>query len=321
MKYTPAILSAIVISLGVGVFVANAQNYIPLAPLPGTYETSASGVKTTNLALYLSGAIKLIIALGAALAVLFAIIGGTQYVAASINPGAKSAALEKVWSALIGLAIILTSYLLLNSINPTLVNVSFSLPPVSAPRGDRQPLTVVSGTTAGFCSSITPFSLQLSSPEAQQMEQSYGSAIIFASTDQAVNTNLRKLQTEVDKLKNALARIGASASVTSAYRPKEYQKHLWQLFHAWKEQGLESSIDPACGAIKTAIGREYSNHGLGSLVSNPDTQNSPHVNGTGVDIKLEGIATSEINAFMAQKGIKLKWQGIEGDEVHFNLVQ
>ncbi len=129
MKLFLKIFAISVISLGVGVFVAYAQSYTPIAPLPGTF-TGAEGSETTNMALYLSGLLKLLIALGAALAILFAIIGGTQYVAASINPSAKADALEKVQNALIGLAIILTSYLLLNSINPNLVRFDFILPPV-----------------------------------------------------------------------------------------------------------------------------------------------------------------------------------------------
>lgn len=142
MKYFSSILAFVVLSLGVGALVAQAQQaYTPLAPLPGTV-TSAG---TTDIVTYLSGAIKLLIALGAALAVLFAIIGGTQYVAASINPSAKSDAKERVAGALLGLAIILSSYLLLNTINPELVNVSFKLEPVTPAAVDLNSLVVAGG--------------------------------------------------------------------------------------------------------------------------------------------------------------------------------
>lgn len=150
MKYFSKILAFLLVSLGVGVFIANAQNYTPLAPLPGTF-TGAEGAETTNISLYLSGAIKLLIALGAALAVLFAIIGGVKYVAASINPSAKSDAIEDVQRALIGLAIILTSYLLLNSINPNLVRFDFLLPPVGT-----SPLQQYQALGGGSISSSCP---------------------------------------------------------------------------------------------------------------------------------------------------------------------
>lgn len=127
-KITPIITGSLV-ALFAGIFIAHAQSYAPLAPLPGTY-TGTVGSETTNMSTYLAGAIKLIIALGAGLAVLVAIVGGTQYVAAGASPDAKSGAKERIFSAFIGLALVLTSYLILNSINPDLVNFKLELPPI-----------------------------------------------------------------------------------------------------------------------------------------------------------------------------------------------
>ncbi|MDO8604115.1 MAG: hypothetical protein Q7K40_01780 [bacterium] len=131
MNHFSKILAFILLFLGGGVLVATAQNYVPLAPLPGTAIDSSA--TTVNLSSYISGVIKLLIALGGGLAILFAVIGGVQYVAASINPSAKADALEKVQNAIIGLIIILSSYLLLNSINPKLVDFKLALPRVSPP--------------------------------------------------------------------------------------------------------------------------------------------------------------------------------------------
>lgn len=125
-KHLPSILASLLVAFGVGVFVAHAQGYTPLAPLPGTY-TGAVGAETTDLTTYLSGAIKLIIGVGAATAILMTIIGGTQYVAAGISPDAKSTAKTRITNSFIGLALILTSYLILNSINPKLVQFDLSL--------------------------------------------------------------------------------------------------------------------------------------------------------------------------------------------------
>lgn len=129
----PSILSGFIIVFGAGVLVAHAQGYAPLAPLPGTF-TTAGDAKNTNLGGYLSGMLKLLIALGGALAILMAIIGGTQYVAAGISPDAKSSAKARIMNAFIGLALILSSYLILNSINPKLVAFDLSLKRVDNPK-------------------------------------------------------------------------------------------------------------------------------------------------------------------------------------------
>jgi len=108
--------------------VALAQTYIPLAPLP--IGEGGATPTTWTLTSYLSGMIKLLVALGGALAVLMLVIAGTQYVAAGINPSAKSTAKEHMMNAFIGLTLVLTSYLILNSINPKLVAFNLLLPPV-----------------------------------------------------------------------------------------------------------------------------------------------------------------------------------------------
>ena len=131
MKHLFLILLGITFATFAGVIITHAAetSYTPLAPLPGTY-TGGVDSETTNLSLYLSGAIKLLIALGAGLSILVAIIGGTQYVAAGISPDAKSGAKERITNAFIGLALVLTSYLILNSINPKLVAFNFMLPEI-----------------------------------------------------------------------------------------------------------------------------------------------------------------------------------------------
>ena len=127
MKKILPIVSGFFVTLFVGFIVVHAQDYTPLAPLPGTF-TGAAGQETTTLSTYLAGVIKLSIALGAGFAILMAIIGGTQYVASGISPSAKNDAKDRILNAFIGLALVLTSYLILNSINPDLVNFKLELP-------------------------------------------------------------------------------------------------------------------------------------------------------------------------------------------------
>lgn len=133
MKYSAPILAGLVLALGGGVLFANAEisaTYTPLAPLPlGEGGNTPATYTLTN---YLTGAIKLLVAVAGALAIIVLIIGGTQYVAAGINPSAKGDAKERIWNALIGLALVLTSYLILNSIDPRLVQFNLTLPRVGA---------------------------------------------------------------------------------------------------------------------------------------------------------------------------------------------
>lgn len=317
MKNLPSIIASIFIFLGFGVLVAHAQNYVPLAPLPYTSIDTTSS--TINLSSYLSGMLKLLIAAGGALSILMAIIGGTQYVAAGISPDAKNSAKEHITNAFIGLALILSSYLILNTIDPKLVDFNFKLPVVKAPTWKPPELTSGGGVTPAFCDAITKFDLNLTTPEARDMEA--GQTVIFTSSTPSVQTNLNKLKAEVDKLQLALSQNNppATLEVTSAYRPYEYQKHLYQIYNAWKREQLILNTDAACAPIKEAIRREYSYHHLQSLVANPDGQNAPHMDGTGVDLSISGISYAQANALAQSKGIKLEWQNIEGDINHFNL--
>lgn len=279
-----------------------AQSYTPLAPLPGTVDANTG---QTNISMYLSGAIKLLIALGAALAILFAIIGGTQYVAAGISPDAKSGAKERIWGALIGLVIILTSYLLLNSINPKLVQFSFMLPPV----GEVAPGAAVSGVP-GTCP-IAP--LEALTGVALSMEN--GATVLFTSDDSSVQRNLTELKKEVAKLNTAL---GGKVTVNSAYRPMAYQRHLYAIVNKWITQGLKDNTDPLCASLKSTVGAEYAKHGLGTVVASPGSC-APHVKGTGVDLQIPGYDLNTINSFMVTNHINLRWQGLTNDPVHFNL--
>jgi hypothetical protein len=136
-KYFSAALAFASIIFFSGALVAIAANtmdipYTALAPLP--LGEGGTELKTYTISTYLSGMFKLIIALGAAFAVLMGITGGIQYVASGIAPAARKGAKERITNALLGLVIILTSYLILNTIDPKLVAFNFGLPPIEGTR-------------------------------------------------------------------------------------------------------------------------------------------------------------------------------------------
>ena len=107
-------------------FAASAEDtslkYELLADLPGISDTPKYGE-------YLSGMIKLVIGLTTALAVLVVVYAGVfGYVGGATSPGARSDAKKRIEGALLGLILMLISYIILNTINPDLLSLDLTLP-------------------------------------------------------------------------------------------------------------------------------------------------------------------------------------------------
>ena len=108
----------------------------PSVSIPGTDflvgardpECPGGGIKidATLLAKYIAGIYYFIISSIGILAVVGIMIGGFQYLMAAGSPEKISSAKTSITSAIIGLIIALTSYLLFNTINPDIVNLRTS---------------------------------------------------------------------------------------------------------------------------------------------------------------------------------------------------
>lgn len=98
--------------------------YFPLAPIPGVTTGAA------DLPAFLGNLFKLLVAASAALAVLMIVIGGFEYLA-TVVPGSKEAGRQRITNALVGLGILLASYLLIRAVNPELLNFRLLLEPVN----------------------------------------------------------------------------------------------------------------------------------------------------------------------------------------------
>ncbi len=103
------------------VFAQDIEPYTPLSPLPGT--SADNGTTVTNFGDYISGVFKLVIGLAVVFAVFMVILAGVQYMT-STAVGSKGAARTRINNALFGLGLALLSWMLLNTINPNLVNFS-----------------------------------------------------------------------------------------------------------------------------------------------------------------------------------------------------
>lgn len=98
------------------------DDYNLLAPIPGLDQIK----KDMALGQYLATVFKIGIGITIFLAVVYIILGGIQYATTDAISG-KSAGKDRIMNAIWGLLLALSAYLILNTINPDLVNFNFLL--------------------------------------------------------------------------------------------------------------------------------------------------------------------------------------------------
>ena len=246
---------------------------------------------------------ELIIWLFGMIFLLFAVlmtVAGFGLVTSQGNPSAMQAAKDKFTNAMIGLLIVMSAWLIVDTIMRGLLKGGGELEgwgpwsevqcqtqtPVTAP----PPATGgggVSATASGSCS-ISPLT-PVTDPFAIRMEN--GETLIWENTH--------------PQLKKCAEQKGGT--VTSAYRPQAYQAHLYEIWDKWCNQGLKDSTLSACSAVKGVVGAEMQKHGLSCnrLVAR---NSSTHGQGTGVDIS--GAPRNNSHC--------LDWFGSR-DDVHYTL--
>jgi hypothetical protein len=137
----------------------NVKEYTVLAPLPGT--TCTSDTCSTNdptkasLGSYIPGLFNLMIGVAAVIAVAYIIWGGIEYITTDSWNG-KQDGKNRIWNAVIGLVIVITSYLILYTINPNLLNLNLNIEPTT--------VTAPAGTLAN------PFAAGVSTPGARMTD-------------------------------------------------------------------------------------------------------------------------------------------------------
>lgn len=101
---------------------AQVADYAPLAPIP---QLTTSGNKV-NINSFVPGAIKLGIGIAGALAVIFLMYGGVQYITTDSVANMGNAK-DTIYNAIFGLLLAISSYAILYTINPKLVEFDFKL--------------------------------------------------------------------------------------------------------------------------------------------------------------------------------------------------
>lgn len=104
-----------------GLFAQESLEYIPLEP---EFLGLAEGQAAPDVPTYLTTLYSTFFLLIIVFAVLFIIIGGIEYIGSG-RPGAKSDGKQKIMAAIFGLLIALSSWLILNTINPALLEFNF----------------------------------------------------------------------------------------------------------------------------------------------------------------------------------------------------
>lgn len=128
MKKIVFIAFFMIISLGFFSLTYAAEPYSLLQPIPGIQ-------KTSSITDYINRLVPFVIMLAAVLALVQIVVGGMEW-ALSEAISSKQEGKERITMALLGLLIALLSYLILNVINPDLVNLKDpSIPTVKGTSG------------------------------------------------------------------------------------------------------------------------------------------------------------------------------------------
>lgn len=105
--------------------------YKLLEPLPGLADSD-----NVTLSSYLSWLFPFALTVTAVLAVIMIVIGGLQ-LAGGGSESLKTSGKKRIESAIYGLLLAVSAYLILNTINPNLVNMSLSIDPIKMKEENR----------------------------------------------------------------------------------------------------------------------------------------------------------------------------------------
>lgn len=104
------------------------SEYQLLAPLP---LEGGGDTQTTSATKYINGIFVLLIGIAGVLAVIMIIVGGIKYMSTDAFSG-KSEAKDTIQNAILGLLLALSAWIILNTINPDILNIDIRLTPAPA---------------------------------------------------------------------------------------------------------------------------------------------------------------------------------------------
>ncbi len=115
------LLSIILIASASGFCFAKKELEIKYPEVPGAITPVTAGIPLPDYVKYI---FNFAIIIGGLIALVMIILGGTRYMASAGNPSLMADARDQIFSAIIGLFLLLGSYLILTTINPQLTTVT-----------------------------------------------------------------------------------------------------------------------------------------------------------------------------------------------------
>jgi hypothetical protein len=102
-------------------------------------------------------------------------------------------------------------------------------------------------------------------------------------------------QNKLACVQNAITAAGGTFTPTSAYRPTQYQQHLFEIIDRDSRLDPDTmNTHPECQALRNKVTQEMGGHGLrhNQLVAEPDT--SRHESGTAFDLTPNGLTDAQL---------------------------
>lgn len=144
----------------------------------------------------------------------------------------------------------------------------------------------------------------LTDPLALRMEG--GETVIMEGLTQA-------MLTAVNCFRNAVTRAGGTLTITSAYRPPQYQQHLWEVWNRY--DSLINDRTPECSELRSKVIEEFRRHRL--LHTQEPGRRSSHSDGVAIDANVTLPAGQDVNTIANNCGLFRPFP--HTDPVHFEL--
>lgn len=115
-------------------------------------------------------------------------------------------------------------------------------------------------------------------------------AVIDFENGNTINTSGLNASTSVGLgcMQQAVQGLHGSFSLSSAYRPSQYQLHLREVWDGWT--ALRNRTDPECMDLKAEYQAEFQRHGL-LLSQRPASSSGPHTQGNAFDATIRDLPT------------------------------